>query len=55
MSMSKHETVKALVILGNDIRGHRVSGKNKAEIKTNVGRVFANAREKINHSQYIVG
>lgn len=52
--MSKQKVVTSFIELGNNIRGHRVSGENKNEIKENLNRVFANARKRLN-SNNIVG
>lgn len=40
------QLVSELVEIGNEVKGHRINGSNKAEIKKNIRRVFANARQR---------
>ena len=49
METSKQkELIATLVKMGNEVQGHKVSDPDKSQIKKNVKRVFANARERIN-------
>ncbi len=47
MSTSNKKIIREFVELGNNVRGHRVTGANRSETKKNVSRVFANARRRI--------
>ncbi len=45
VNASKQERIKELIELGNGVRGHRVSGRTKAETKNNIRNVFAKSRK----------
>lgn len=46
MSTSNEENILQLIETGNEIKGHPVDSPIKAEIKENIKRAFANARDR---------
>ena len=44
MSASNEKLIKELINLGSDVRGHRVNGSDKAEIKKNICQILTDAR-----------
>lgn len=40
------QLISELVTIGSGLKGHRIEGSNKAEIKKNIRRVFENARQR---------
>ena len=46
MSASNEKLIKELIDLGSDVRGHRVNGSDKAEIKKDIKQIIVKARTR---------
>ena len=44
--LSRGKFIRELVDLGSDVRGHRVNGSNKAEIKKDINQIIVKARTR---------
>lgn len=53
MSASNGKLIRELIDLGSDVRGHRVDGSNKAEIKKNISRIIADARTRSKKAHFV--
>ena len=45
-TMSNDESIAKFITLGNQINGHRISGKDKKEVKRMINNVFKELKER---------
>ncbi len=46
MSTSNKKLIRKLIDLGSGVRGHRINGSDKVEIKKDINRIIAKARTR---------